>query len=494
MKVIAFYIFILLLPTLSLGQSEDNRIQREINRFSNEEGIENAAISFMAYNLDKDSVLSVLNEKMAIPSASTVKLFTTATALEVLGKDYKPTTELYYDGKIDSSGILNGNIIIRGLGDPSLGSRFFYTKETKDDFLNDWIQLISEKGIKQINGSIISDGSAFGYHGVPDGWTWSDMGNYYGSGPSASAVYDNMTYLHFSTSNQLGGKTFIDSTTPPIPGMEIYNEVTTYNSNSDNAYIYGAPYSYQRFAIGNLPRNRSNFEVKATVPDPELLLAQVLESALIKQGILVSDSAIGWRSILLSGEEGNIETTIKYNALSLIGIYEGKSIEELVYWTNLRSVNFFAEQLTHLISLGTNKDASYKASMRFINQYWEGRLGVKMFQTDGSGLARNNAFSANHFIQLLKYMYASKSFKDFETSLPVAGESGTLRSVCRGQAAQGRLKAKSGTLNRVKAYSGYVDTQSGDKIAFAIIVNNFDLSGNQLGKLIERLFNEMANW
>src|SRR5690554_8220531 len=75
--------------------------------------------------------------------------------------------------------------------------------------------------------------------------------------------------------------------TPPIPGYTLDNRVTTYNSSRDNAYIYGTPYSYERFAIGNLPRSKSNFEVKASVPDPELLLAQVVQTSLMKANIEV---------------------------------------------------------------------------------------------------------------------------------------------------------------------------------------------------------------
>lgn len=481
------------MPVFLFSQNGSNRVQDEIEQFSTADGLENAAISFMAYNLDKDSSIATFNEFMALPPASTVKLFTTAIALEVLGKDYTPSTEIYIDGEVDTSGTLIGNLIVRSLGDASLGSRFFTDENTRDDFLKEWIEKIKEKGIKSIQGRILVDGSLFDYHGVPDGWTWSDMGNYYGSGPSASVVYDNMTILHFSTSNQLGGSTSIDSMTPPIPNINVYNQVTTYNSSRDNAYIYGAPYSYSRFAIGNLPRNRKNFEVKASIPDPELTLGQVFENALKQAGISISESAIGMRSVRMN-EESEFDTPISYEKLDKIIVHHGKSVEELVYWTNLRSVNLFAEQLIYLTAFEANKSNSFRENMRYVNQYWESNLGIKMYQTDGSGLSRSNAFSANHYIELLKFMYKSKNFEVFDASLPVAGESGTLRSMARGQAAQGKLKAKSGSLNRVRAFSGYVDSKSGDKIAFSIIVNNYDLSTAQLNKEIEKIFNAMANW
>jgi len=490
MKVIVVSVFCMFFITLSVAQEQINAVQEAINHFKTHESLENAAISFVAYDIVNNNIIAEYNHKMAIIPASTVKLFTTAAAFEILGKNYKPKTIIYKSGEIDSLGVLNGDIIIRGLGDPTLGSRFFNKKEEVQQFLEEWVDFIEEKGIKSINGKVLADGSAFGYHGAPDGWSWSDMGNYYGAGASACAVYDNMTYLHFSTSSRLNGPTTLDSMTPKIPGYNLFNQVTTYASNRDDAYIYGTPFSYQRFAVGNLPNNKSNFEVKASVPDPELLLAQVFEAALIRAGIKVKNPALGMRLLM----QIYSDTLINYQELDSLFTYEGKTVEEIVFWTNMRSVNFFAEQLLCLSTYEATGFGGSQESEKFINEYWEPRLGIRMMQTDGSGLSRTNAFSALHYTKLLAYMYKSKNFAAFEETLPVAGLSGTLRSVCRGQAAQGRLKAKSGTMNRIKSYAGYVDSKSGKKIAFALMVNNDDLSNYQLVKRMEMVFNSMAGY
>jgi D-alanyl-D-alanine carboxypeptidase/D-alanyl-D-alanine-endopeptidase (penicillin-binding protein 4) len=119
---------------------------------------------------------------------------------------------------------------------------------------------------------------------------------------------------------------------------------------------------------------------------------------------------------------------------------------------------------------------------------------MELYQTDGCGLSRSNGFSATHFIQLLNYMYSSENFTTFEKSLPVAGKSGTLRGVCRNQSAQGRLRGKSGTMNRVKSYAGYVNARNGRKIAFALIVNNDNLSNYRLVQQMEMVFNSMARY
>ncbi|MFA5575091.1 MAG: D-alanyl-D-alanine carboxypeptidase/D-alanyl-D-alanine-endopeptidase [Brumimicrobium sp.] len=487
MRGIVISLFIILINFGTFSQVEENRIQKAINNFAKSDGLENAAITFMAYDLDSNVVLAQLNERLSISPASTTKLFTTAAAFEILGKDFQPKTAFYITGDIDTSGVLQGDLIIRSLGDASLGSLYFYEEEEQHQFLRDWLNLISQKGIKSINGQIIVDGSAFGYNGVPNGWAWSDMGNYYGAGPSASALYDNMTKLHFSTSNRVGGPTSLDSLTPNIPGYKLDNRVTTYNKNSDNAYIYGSPFSYDRFAIGNLPINRSNFEVKASIPDPELLLAQTIHYSLDTFGITTSSPATGRRII-----EQNDDFRINYSEITHLFDYKGKTIEEIAFWTNMRSVNFFAEQLLSLIGYQTMGNGETTTSSNYLNQYWKNRLGVSMFQRDGSGLSRSNGFSANHFIQLLTYMYQSDNFKVFESTFPIAGKSGTLTSLGRGQAIQGRLKAKSGTMNKIKSYAGYVDANNGHKIAFSITVNNYDLSHYQLVRKMEQVFNTLV--
>jgi D-alanyl-D-alanine carboxypeptidase/D-alanyl-D-alanine-endopeptidase (penicillin-binding protein 4) len=489
MKIIVVYTFCLFFVNLSYAQAESNEVQSAINQFASSTGLENAAISFMAYDIENKSNIASHNGEMAIAPASIVKLFSTATAFETLGKDFQPKTVLYYDGEIDSNGILNGSIYIKGAGDPSLGSRFFYDRKQQSAFLKEWVAAIQSKGIKKITGRIIADGSKFGYDGAPDGWSWSDLGNYYGSGPSGCVVYDNMTYLHFSTSARLNDVTTLDSMTPHIEGYSLFNQVTTYNSSSDNCYVYGAPYSYDRFAIGNLPKNRTNFEVKASVPDPELLLAQEFDRALAADSILISNEPVGFRNLLLQGS-----SPIDYSGKKEVLSYEGKSISEVAFWTNMRSVNLFAEQLLCLVGANQIGDGRTSKSADYINSYWEPRLNIKMHQTDGSGLSRSNAFSANHFVKLMSYMHESKNFEAYKATIPVAGKSGTLTRVCRGQAADGRMYAKSGTMNRIKSYAGFVESTSGKKIAFALIVNNDDLSNYALLKKMETVFNVMARY
>ena len=123
--------------------------------------------------------------------------------------------------------------------------------------------------------------------------------------------------------------------------------------------------------------------------------------------------------------------------------------------------------------------------------FWKSRINTSGLELeDGSGLSRSNAISSYHFTQLLSYMH--KKNNGWESSLPIAGKSGTLKNICQNQAGEGRIVAKSGTMERVKSYAGYVYTRTGKKLAFALIVNNFRGSSSSLVDKMERLFNAMA--
>ena len=485
MKIIVVFSFILSFGYFNSIQAQQNSVELALNKFTSDPVNEFAGISFCAIDLASGNIIADHNSKMALAPASIIKLFTTATAFEQMGAYHRPTTRIYHDGDIDSLGVLTGNLWVRGGGDPSLGSRFFEKEENLRNFLYEWVDTIHKMGITKIQGNIISDGSEFGYTGAPDGWTWGDMGNYYGSGPSGIVLFDNMTYLSFETREDVGGETTITCIDPYVHNLIFRNEVKSGKTKSDNAYAFGAPFLFDRFIRGTLPLNEEEFKVKVSIPDPELLLAQELNYELTNAGIEVEGMAIGQRQAVYE---------LDYKNKTLIYTHKGSSIANIAYHTNMRSVNLFAEQLMCLTSHYKSGYGSSSSGAYYVQSYWEPKIGKGFSITDGSGLSRNNGVSAYHFTQLLKSMKSSSNFKEFKKTLPVAGKSGTLSSVCRGQKASGRLFAKSGTMTRIKAYSGYVESTSGKEIAFAIIVNNHSATSSALVKKMEPIFNAMAQY
>lgn len=481
------YINISFLFFFSFFIHSQNSIQREIDVFFNDKNNINSSISFIAFDLDKEVVVAKLNENKSLTSASTAKLFSTSTAFELLGPNYSIQTRIYYDGFIDKDSVLHGNLWIRGGGDVSLGSKYFNTPKAEFDFLNNWVDSLKSRGINRITGAVIADGSEFGYHGAPEGWSWGDVGNYYGATASGINVFDNQILLYFKM-GKAGSLSQITDIFPVVPGLKMNNEVYAAVVSGDESYIYGAPFSFDRLVKGKLPQYSDRFVVKGSMPDPEFQLAHEFTTVLINKGIYVSQKPKSFRLL-------DVKFPNAYEKFNLLFTQTSRTVKEIALWTNLKSVNLFAEGLLNQLGYSKTGNGSTESSLKVLEAFWANKIDFTgLILKDGSGLSRSNAISANHFCKLLSYMYKSTNFNDFKETLPVAGKTGTIASLCRGQMGEGRIFAKSGTINKVKAYAGYVYSKSGKKLAFSISVNNYNGSSADLQQKIEKVLNAMASY
>jgi serine-type D-Ala-D-Ala carboxypeptidase/endopeptidase (penicillin-binding protein 4) len=456
-------------------------IQDIVAHFVTDPNLENASISFEAIDLSTGEVLAQHHAKNSIVPASVSKLFTTAMAIDQLGAEYKPKTKFFIEGTLEE-GVLKGNLWVKGGGDVSFSSRY-YNEENKEftDML-DLADTLNDLGIKKIDGNIMCDGSDFGYDGNPDGWIWGDMGNYYGAGPSALSYSDNILKLYYKTGKQA---TMITRMEPVVEGIKMSNVVVAEGVDGDNTYVYGAPYSLDRFATGRLPRNQNDFIVKASIPDAELNFSVQLMRNMKDVGIEVSGKALGYRT--------NMDQEKPYKDKEPFYVLEGKSVLSLAWWTNHKSVNLFAETLLQLGDFNKNARSSIRTAPDFMEEWVKTKIDNKgLYLKDGSGLSRSTAMSAHHLCEILKWANAASISKDFRSTLPVAGVSGTVKGLCKNQAASGRFYAKSGTMSRVKSYAGYIDCASGKKIAVALIVNNFNCTSSKLVENMEPIFNALA--
>lgn len=485
MKIQSFLLLITLVAVRSL--LAQNPIQIAINQFVASPEFANAGISFLAVDIDNGQTIASYNPNNSFPTASTAKLFSTASAIDILGPGYRPETKLYIDGVIDVNGVLNGNLWIRGGGDVSLGSKYFNEAGHEADFLNIWVDTLKKLGIRTITGAVIADGSEFGYAGAPDGWTWNDMGNYYGAGPSGLAIFDNLLKFTFKT-GPAGTKAELIRTFPEVPNMTFHNYILSENVSGDKSFIYGGPYSMDRFGSGYLPINHPGFEVKGSIPDPEFQFAYELLKVLTKNQILVQEGARSVRS-------EDLQQKNRYNSpnFKLIYTHKGASIQEIATITNMKSINLFAEGLVCMIGYKLTGNGSTAEGLKQIEKYWAARMSLTgLFLEDGSGLSRTNGISARHYCDLLIAMTKSVNHTSFYKTLPVSGKSGTLLSLCKDEPAHGRVVAKSGTMARIKSYAGYINSKTGKRIAFSISANNFNCSSNQVVKKMEKLFNLLA--
>src|SRR5690606_24733650 len=225
------------------AQSLAQRIATAFRTFETHESLTNGTASLTVINANTGEVVFAENEQLGMAPASTLKTVTAAAAYYTLGADHTFETMLYYVGQIDASGTLKGDLVIQGSGDPSLGSdRFPQTTDTK--LLTAWIQAIRGTGIRKIEGRIIADDRLYNGQTAPRGWTWQDMGNYYGSGVSALNWRENSVGINLVAGTSHGAATRITNTTADLSYLQLVNETTTGNKGTgDRVYAFSAPYS-----------------------------------------------------------------------------------------------------------------------------------------------------------------------------------------------------------------------------------------------------------
>ena len=488
LKHITLLILFICLIAAVQAQHKTNSIDVAISALAKDFSLKNASISFVVKDLDSSVIISEYNPNLSLPSASTMKVVTTAAALDILGSYLKFETKIMYDGYIDSNNVLQGNIYIKGGGDPTLGSKYF--KEKYGLFLSSWVGQIGKLGIDSIAGGVIGDASLFSDEYVASTWSWGDIGNYYGAGVSGLTIYDNTVEFQFSSGPSAHDSTFVDCFYPYTPDLIIDNKVKASDTKKDLAYIYGGPNNPTRTVTGTIPKGQVGYMVKGSTHEPAYVTAFELESALWEYGISVGGNATTIRRMKSSGNYFESER-------KAIFITKSPTVGQIVYWTNLISNNLYAEHLLKHIGVKKYGDGSVFSSTLAVTKYWSSK-GIDMtgfYMNDGSGLSRSNAITASQLVEILAYMkLKSKYSKSFLSSLPVAGKTGTLRSIGKKTKIAGNLKAKSGTMTRIKSYAGYVKSASGRNLAFAIVINNHNCTSFQIKKKLEIVMVALGNY
>ena len=448
-----------------------------VNRFISKPELSSASVGILLADAETGEMIAAHNPDKSLIPASIQKLLITATALETFGTGHTFTTSLFYSGHIDDDGTLHGDVMIRGGGDPALGSERFTGHY--GDVIAQMAGAIRQAGIRRIEEKIVGDGSYFGRPLIPDTWIWEDIGNYYGGPAYGLNIFENTYRLTFS-SGAPGSLTRITGVEPSLPGIEFENFVTAASNNRDNAYIYGSYLSPNREVRGTIPAHRESFTIKGSVPDPPHLAASLLNKALEEGEIPVSGVP-----------ESLWEETYKKNLTKLLDIYS-PPMSEIVNQLNTKSINLYAETLLFHLAKAENESVSVEAGCRALTDFWSSR-GMDttgLFLQDASGLSRANAITPSQMAFLLRYMKNQSPVSEaFMASLPASGISGSLKSFLPEQA--GKFVAKSGYMSRVLNYAGYLETASGKNLVVVLIVNNYSGSGSEMRKLWEGMVEEV---
>ncbi len=468
-----------------IAQSKGTLAQ-EINTLKNDAALKHAVWSVCVMNTKKDSILAEYNSNISVVPASTMKIVTTGAALGILGSDFKFTTQISYDGTFDSiSGVLKGNVYIVGGGDPSLGSAYFKDKKDSLSTVEKWAAILKKKGIQQIDGAVIADASIFEDNMVPGQWIWGDMGNYFGAGANGLSYTDNK-YTIFYNSGAEGSLTTVNKIVPEVKGLTFNNYVTA-GGKGDNAVIYGSPYSNIRFAEGTIPANKSNYEVDGSLPDPSLFCAQALHDALKQTGIKISEKPTTVKILKDNKEYASANRKVLHT-------HSSHTLDKIVYYTNLKSDNLYAEHLLKYIAYHKNGKGTETDGIEIVKNYWKGKgVDISGFSmNDGCGLSRANVITTKTQTQILRLMAKDKTFNAFYNSLPVAGKSGSLGNLCEGTVAENNLRAKSGYITGARGYCGYVKNKKGELLCFSVLANNYECSPTEMKRKLEKILVAIA--
>jgi serine-type D-Ala-D-Ala carboxypeptidase/endopeptidase (penicillin-binding protein 4) len=469
---------------------QDHNLNKALTEFKADKELKNASIGFLAIDTKTGETIAELNPDLSLMPASTQKLITTSAAFEVLGKNFRYKTYLQYSGKIDTvKKVLKGDIYIKGGADPTLGSEYF-DKNRSYFFIKNWISTIKNSQIDSIDGRIIADASVYGTEITPPKWSWEDVGNYYGAGANGLTAFDDLYRIYFISPSKAGALTTISKVDPEIPGLSLYNEVLSSDSDSDEAFVFGAPYSYMQIIRGTIPKGKSEFVIKAAMPDPAYYLAWYFEQELKKSGIKMKGEATTNRILEIHGESMD---TIR----CALDQYNSPSLTSIIGITNKKSINLFAEHLFNEIAHKLKNDGSNSTAIKVVTDFWKSKgMDTEGFNIyDGCGLSRYNAITPRQLVFVLNYMLnKSKNFDVFYESLPVAGESGTLSFVGKNTSAKGVVHAKSGSIGRVRAYTGYVTTKSGRMLAFSMNIANYNCSSSEAVEKLTKLMVAMADF
>ncbi|MBS2213203.1 D-alanyl-D-alanine carboxypeptidase/D-alanyl-D-alanine-endopeptidase [Carboxylicivirga mesophila] len=425
------------------------------------------AVSMMAVDLASGEVLLSHRADERMTPASLTKILTTGAALELLGPDYRYNTRFYLQAK---SGV--NNLYIQGGADPTLGSDRFDESKAEIIFAN-VLRSLQQRHITSIN-AILVDNSCLPGISHPSKRLWEDMGNYYGAVPNGLSYKENTFYLTLQSPSGSGKSVSIVETEPEL-AIELQCIVKSASNNKDSAYIYGHPDMGKWYISGTIPQARDAFVIKGALPHPEMTLGRELKTFLIGNGIEVKSVEKPDKGDLPNGD--------------LLFSHASPELRQMIGVINKKSHNLFADHLLFSMSKG---QANWDNGIREVSGFWKEQVPeFSAILFDGSGLSPFNAFSAADMVNVLKWMHAHEHSEVFKHSLSVSGVDGTLKSILKEPGHKGSLIGKSGSMNGVLGYCGYITTQSGKELAFCVMANRFTESFSQIRSNMEVLMKEL---
>ena len=442
-KAYLWIVFGLITSTGLVAQEVKTKLTSAFTQFQTDSQLKHALVSFYVIDATSGEVVFEKNSRIGMAPASTQKIITSVTAFELLGRNYRYKTDLGYTGMMHGD-TLKGDLILRGTGDPSLGSwRYAATKDSL--LLKQWINVIKKAGIRTLKGSLNYDNSKFSVQSIPDGWIWQDIGNYYGAAPKAVNWRENQVDVVLRSGELIGSPVEVLS-----PAWHFINELkAAAKGTGDNAYVYLSNGNHMLIA-GTIPVGERAFKIAAANPFATRELMEELTAGLRSSGVNTQSFEVA-KSL-----EG---LRIADNKFKLLGTYQSPPLDSIVYWFNRKSINLYGEALVRSLALEKQGMGRTDSGVTILKKFWKekGLEEEELNVYDGSGLSPLNRVSTYAQVYILKYARTKEWFPYFYNSLPEFNN----------------MKMKSGTISDVKGFCGYHKSRDGKEYIFSFLVNNY---------------------
>jgi D-alanyl-D-alanine carboxypeptidase/D-alanyl-D-alanine-endopeptidase (penicillin-binding protein 4) len=466
---------------------------------------------FGIFVIDAESGKTVyeMNADKLFTPASNTKLFTTATAMALVGPQYRVETTVETNGALQSNGTLKGDLILVGRGDPNLSGRVLpYNGKTERQtphlrVLEQLADNLVASGVREVDGDIVGDDSAYAFERYGAGWGQDDL--MWSDGAPASALTINDNTIFVTVAPGTVGEHAKITLDPDVTYYEIDNRVMTAASHvAPRELAMNREPGAKRLTVwGTIPADDAGWSQAIAIDDPAEYAATALREMLTKRGVVVhgkeraahrltSELPIYALDIKTAGEHaehGGAAASESQPTRTVLARVPSRPLADDIVVTNKVSQNLHAElQLREVGMLhGGEKslEAALAAEKKFLMSIGLDENEFRLY--DGSGMSTHNLVSPRAITKLLTWTQQQPWAEQFRASLPLGGYDGSLSDRFTGSVSRGRVRAKTGTLTQTSCLSGFAETSGGRKLVFAVLVNHHDLTGNGAKKVIDRV-------
>lgn len=433
---------------------EMGELPQTIRRILDTTPLSSSRTGILVFDLDEGRPVYEHNADELLNPASNMKILTTVAALSILGPEYRFVTEVLVDEE-PVAGVLKGNLYLRGKGDPSLDTERLFRIVRELRFL----------GLKEIQGSIVVDDTYFDDQYDGPGWEQDDSDRPYMAGAGAVSLNFNAVGVHVHPGEKPGGKARV--TFDPASDYLILEDHTETAPNSARQRIQVqsmAQGAKQKIVVSaRMPLGRRGGVFYRRISNPPLYTGETFKAMLIEQGVTV---------------KGKVRLGAAPSRPRPFYVSHSEPLAVLIHKLNKWSQNHMSEML--LKTMGAEvlgAPGTWAKGAAAVEDFLAREVRIprgSLVLRNGSGLNDTNRMSARQLVQVLVWARGQLLVApELLTSLPVAGVDGTTRNRMGGTPAQGRIRAKTGTLQNVTALSGYATSLGGKAWAFAVVVNDY---------------------